>query len=85
MNREDYLALVRIINEEIDKRNIPYYLTATVVTGGATSTNVTVTLVGSTANITIPNFSAQTLSTGNLVEVAIKDGNLNNAFVSHKH
>ena len=85
LNKSDYDALVAIVNQEIDKRNITYLVSATVVTGGATGSNVTVTLAGATTNITIPNFSAQTLATSNLVEVTVKGGNLNNAFVSHKH
>lgn len=78
----EYRDLVKIINDEIDKRNISYDVNGTVVS--VSGSDVVVLLNGATSNITIKNYTGLTLTNGNGVIVHVMNGNLNNAFISHK-
>lgn len=78
----DYKELIKMINTEIDKRNISYDINAKVIS--VSGNDITVLFNGASTNITLKNYSGQVLATNDLVIVHVMNGNLNNAFVSHK-
>lgn len=77
-----YIELTKLIKDVLSKEQVPKVISATVVSYA--SPNAVVKLVGSNVNITIKNFSGQTLTTNDIVECMVKNGDYSNMFIFAK-